>query len=161
MKKKAQRTVPVACRIFPEENEAIIKAAARRGMSRAQFITHLLSLTEYVADQQQADQHLKTLTQQLEVVEQQLQQAQASPWKQEPYATLLAKVLHNEQVLQELYASYGSKPVPVARLQEKHYHANVFLTGGREGDKQVQYTGTYGWANVDATRTHIIIFKRR
>ncbi|MEJ8756821.1 hypothetical protein WG947_07445 [Pontibacter sp. H259] len=160
MKKKAARTVPVACRIFPQENEAIVKAAPHRGMSRAQFITHLLSLTEYVADQHQADQHLAALAKQLEAAQQQLQQEQALPWKQEPYATLLAKVLHNEQVLQELYAAYGSSPVPVARLQEKHYHVNVFLTGGRAGDKQVQYTGTYGWANVDATKTHVIIFKR-
>ncbi|MBC5772760.1 DUF4200 domain-containing protein [Pontibacter sp. KCTC 32443] len=161
MKTKADPTTPVATRINTCIEEQLRKGAASLNMSMSQYIGYLLTITLYGSDVHELQEKLIELTQQLEVMQAQLEQEKAAIWKQEPYASFLQKVLHNDSILATLYTTYITRPVPVRMLIDQSFYPGVFLNGVKEEDKVFHFTGTYGWSYADAKKSHVTITNRK
>jgi hypothetical protein len=159
MKKKAESTSPVSGRVNGYVKAKLLKGAAVMEMSMSQYVSHALTTYMSGEDTQKLQDRLMELSQELKVLQQQIEADKSQPWKQEPYATLLQKVMHNERVLEELFVTYDSQPVPVALLKERSFHSSVLLSSEKKEGKPVYYTGTYGWMLADA-KNSVIILKR-
>jgi hypothetical protein len=160
MKKKADPTIPIASRIDTYTNAQLLRGAASMEMSRSQYVAYLLTITLYGTDTHELQGRLIALTQQLESLQQQVKDENGAIWKQEPYASFLQKVLHNDKVLATLYTTYSETPFPTEMRNAHNFYPGIFLTGGREGDQVFHLTGTYGWAYTDAKKSHVMIKKR-
>lgn len=161
MKTKADPTTPVATRINTCIEEQLRKGAASLNMSMSQYIGYLLTITLYGSDVHELQEKLIELTQQQEVMQAQLEQEKDEIWKQEPYASFLQKVLHNDSVLATLYTTDPAKAIPVKMLKDQSFYPGIFLTGVQKDNKVFHFMGTYGWAYSDTKKSHVTITKRK
>ncbi|MBX0334326.1 hypothetical protein K3G39_13870 [Pontibacter sp. HSC-14F20] len=160
MKKKADPTIPIASRIDTYTNAQLLRGAASMEMSRSQYVAHVLTRNLRGKTSQKMQERLVELTQQLETLQQQVKDEIGAIWKQEPFASFLQKLLHNDKVLAALYTTYSETPFPTEMRNAHNFYPGIFLTGGREGDKVFHLTGTYGWAYTDEKKSHVMIKKR-
>ncbi|MFD2514180.1 hypothetical protein ACFSRY_09905 [Pontibacter locisalis] len=152
--------MPVAGRVDCFTDAQLRKGAAGLEMSISQYVSYLLTTTLFGTDTHVLQERLVEVTKQLEHLQQQAREEKEAVWEQEPYASLLQKVLHNERVLEELHAAYGAKPFAVQLRHDRGFHVGFCLTGEKIDEKIYQCTGRYAWAYVDRNKTLVTILKR-
>ncbi|WP_439883456.1 hypothetical protein ACSX1A_09815 [Pontibacter sp. MBLB2868] len=160
MKKKAERTMPVAGRVDCFTDAQLRKGAAGLEMSMSQYVSYLLTTTLFGTDTHVLQERLVEVTSKLEDLQQQAREEREAVWEQEPFVTLLQKVLHNEGVLEELHAAYGAEPIPVQLMRDRGYHAGFFLSGEKVDGKVYHCTGRFAWSYADRGKTLVTILKR-